>query len=251
MSIPESALTYFPEEVRSAIEREPIVLGLESIGSHFRNPEEIYDIEHVITEQASPISVGLVGSRIEGKFTYTPKELFDKLRGYGQKNTQLKALGDRKYRIYGVPPETYQEYFNNLAAYLKSALLTNTSLDQIDLTILPPKLLKFLTFEPYHGELPFIYRPKGFENLDPSIPIIQRPAAYFPDIDIAFITDRPLKGGIAFRPENRTIGKLSGACIQLCPIYPNLKLDSNEQQDVVDSMLKTFRPLSPIPKAEL
>ncbi|MBI2621487.1 MAG: hypothetical protein HYW63_02460 [Candidatus Levybacteria bacterium] len=246
---PESRLTYFTEEVKSAIEREPIVLGPESVGTHFRNPEEIYDIEHVIAEQSPPIAVGLVGSRLEGRLSYSPKQLFDKMRSYGQRDVQLQALGNRFYAKHGIPPEGYQRNFNRIAAYLKGACLSSVNLDHINLSDYPPQLLRFLTFEPYHDEVPFIFRPKGFEEGDPTVPILQRPAAYYPDINLAIITEHPLKGGIAVRPENRTIGKLSGVCIQLCPIYPTLKLESKEQQAVVDSMLQTFRPLSPIPKS--
>lgn len=74
-----------PEEIKEAVGREPIVIGPESIGSHFRNTSEIDDIKALLAkrqQRGSIISAGLVGPRLGGKFSFDPRELYEVIRSF-------------------------------------------------------------------------------------------------------------------------------------------------------------------------
>ena len=247
MGTNESGTSHLPENIKAALAREPIILGAESIGRYFRNGAEIADVESVIAGQKTAIAVGLVGSRLSGRFSYSPKALFDKLKSYGQKHINLEDEERLMYGFSGMPPIRFQEPFNRLALYLKSALDANRNLGDINLLEFPADLQQFLTFAPYDRSMPFVFRPKGFEYKDPQAPLIQRPAAYYPDIDIAVISENPLMGSIAWLGD--AIGAHSGVRIQatlICPVSGR----PTEQREVIDSMMENFRPLSKPASAE-
>lgn len=254
MGTNESGLSHHPEDIKSALAREPIILGPESVGLHFRNSGEIADVQEVVMKLEGAIAIGLVGSRIHGRFSYTTGQnhLFTRLCFFFQRNLDLykeetALLLGPNFEI----PERFQKPFNDIAVLLNSAQASHDNLDDIDLSEFPSDLQQFLNFEPEeiapdesHSPWPYIFLPRSFDQRDPDKPILLRPAAYFPDIDVAVISEDPLA------LVERTIGARSGVRIEVTRIDPFVnKSPWPGGQETIDSMVKNFRPLSlPAPR---
>ena len=247
----ESGISHLPENIQSALAREPVILGRESVGEYFRNEGEIADVEELIARQKDgTIAMGLVGSRLRGKFYYPAQGLFDRFcdifPGFVR---EIAELTDEEQHVWGrsdsIPiPERFQQPFDEITAFLNSAQANHTNLDDIDFSRLSLSLQDLIKFAPFdRGLSPQDMINMGLKKLHTRV--FLPPGVYFPDIDIALILPNPPRADLArFR---QTFGTQSGISIELVPINPFKSSPyprPREEVKTIASMISNFRPLT-------
>lgn len=239
-----------PESLQFLLTKEPIPLGEESIGVHFRNAQEIDDVKTVIgqiRQQAQKrgedvFTIGLTGSRTKGRFSYSPQQLFaKKLHPYGNEGVTLNESERMWYGFDGRIPERLMERLSTFAVHLKTQQEQHENLGDIDL-ITDEALRAFTQFDRSAG-IPWPYLPISESNLQYGSPTITPdPSFFYPDIDIVSIST-------ASRVTTDTldgfeiIGRSSGSAIQVVRLYPM----SNYLvglEPVTANMISQFRPFS-------
>lgn len=232
-----------PEVVKLALAREPIVLGKENIGRHFRNAEEIKDLKEVLEARPRDVhvlSLGLIGSRTQGRFTYSVEELFWKLI-YKFKQAPALDLVEEEldwllvtrdwHEVVRKTPKRVFESVLPLARFLKEQASLHTNFSDINLEALPPELKKFVQVEV--DFVPFRLRPDSAkETVILGARIIPMPAAFYPDIDILAIA----APGATRELGAAAIGPRSGTYIEV---------DSTPSDDTslrAEELLSKFRP---------
>lgn len=239
MGTPESGTSYLPEDIRAALAREPVILGPESIGKHFRNQAELDDVSEFIAKLDGAIAIGLAGSRLKGRFFYPDgQEIFARMC-FMLQESMLDLTRKEESALFAsnheAVPERFRGPFDEIAMYLRMFQEQHANLDEIDLYELPESLQNRINFYPNILSMDL----EEIKNANWDKPEFLRPGLYFPDIDIAVITDDP-KARVS-----GTFGTRSGTLIETAIVRPfERKSPWPHEEEIIESIIENFRPLT-------
>lgn len=154
-------------KIRHALTRDPIVLGPESIDSYFRNLSEVDDVTAVLEaarEGETLVAAGIVGSRLEGTFYYSPRDLFHRLRAIDPERLELRPHEEVAFGLRNELPYRLEIPVINLASHLIGQQKLVDDLGRIDLRDLSPKVRELLRR-------------------------VEHPADLYPDVDIFILAN--------------------------------------------------------------
>lgn len=194
-----------PREIAEGLERKPIVLGETSIGLHFRNSEEIRDVQAIIgrTEETNPLSIGLAGRRLHGQFAYTPRDIWMVINSFDPEalemdikdltdperiiKSEIDSDAERALAVMGTLPPRLFEPLNTLARFLDQQQKDKANLAEINFGLLPWNVLRTTLwrriFTPGHYQAN-LDKMTSWKHKDLFQRVHPRPAAFFPHINL-------------------------------------------------------------------
>lgn len=236
-----------PKEIQALLDRDPIILGRESVGTHFINMEEIADVRTAIAfmqvrakrRGQKVLSFGLTGSRIQGRFYYTPEELMaKKLMPYAAHGVDLEEYDRAMYSYDGRIPLKFFQRLKAFADYLREQQELRPNLSEIDFASAPELIRKFTQFDMLSG-LPLLLVPQSALASGETIRT-PHPAFFYPDIDLVGITATALRGDNTIG-DWLVVGGESGTAIQMATIAPSHRYPHG-MEGIKEGILANFRP---------
>ena len=222
--------------ITEAAARQPIEVGEQLVGVYLRNMEEVNDVRRTIEKLTSrdAASVGLIGSRLEGRFTYNPRQLFARLYyTYGQEFDMTE--GARAMMGFkGEPSEAVMAKVERLADYLAQAAAGQPDYRKINFDSLDDDLKPLMQVAPM--AVPFGMRPVDLmTSMEIPAPLL------FPDIDLVVFKGNPQGMTRVTVDGDKVLGKKSGTVLNINTLSLGVGYSS---ESVVEGLLANYKPLA-------